>query len=76
MYLQVPTKDAQPKLMLSFSISESYNVKAWCQNLSTLLEKYSTEATIFFAGKVAEKNPECVTFFNEAIDIGSQTFSN
>ena len=76
MYLQPQTKKTHPQLMLSFSIAESDNVDAWCQNLSAILENHSMEATVFFVGKVAEKNPGCVTIFGKEIDIGSQTYSN
>lgn len=76
MYLPTQTTANNPKLMLAFSISDSVDVIEWCQNLSNILKNHSMEATAFFTGKVAEKNPECVTIFSDEIDIGSQTYSN
>jgi peptidoglycan/xylan/chitin deacetylase (PgdA/CDA1 family) len=71
-----PKTDLSPKLMLSFSISKTTDVKEWSYNLSRILETHSLKATVFFTGNVAEQNPECVTIFGENIDIGSQTYSN
>jgi peptidoglycan/xylan/chitin deacetylase (PgdA/CDA1 family) len=76
MFLQSPRPDTRLKVMLSFSVTESDNIETWCQNLSDILTKYSVEATIFFVGKVAEQNPDCVTVFSNKIDIGSQTYNN
>lgn len=76
MYLPPQKKTNNPKLMLAFSISNSVDVIEWCQNLSNILKNHSIEATVFFVGEIAEKNPECVTAFGNEIDIGSQTYSN
>ena len=75
MYLNPNKNVTEPKLMLCFSILETDDVTEWCKELSSILENNSIEATIFFVGEVAEKNPECVTTFGENIDIGSQTYS-
>ena len=75
MYFYPQRKLTEPKLMLCFSILESDNVTEWCNELSAILENNSIEATVFFVGKVAEKNPECVATFSEGIDIGSQTYN-
>jgi peptidoglycan/xylan/chitin deacetylase (PgdA/CDA1 family) len=75
MYLNPQKNLTEPKLMLCFSILEADDVTDWCKELSSILKNNSIEATIFFVGEVAEKNPECVTTFGEKIDIGSQTYS-
>ncbi len=75
MFTQAPVDNTQ-KIMLSFSVVESYDVVNWCANLSSMLKSHDVNATVFFVGKVAEGHPECVSFFGEGVDIGSQTFSN
>lgn len=76
MYLPAQIQSTEPKLMLAFSISDSVDVIEWCQNISNILKNHSMEATVFFVGKVAEINPECVSIFGDEIDVGSQTYSN
>jgi len=75
-FFRTPTPEIQKKVMLSFSVVESANVSEWCQNLSSILKKYDVSATVFFVGKVAEKNQDSITYFSNKIDIGSQTYSN
>ena len=64
-----------PKLvLLSFSIVDE-NAVPWCHQLSDLLKKHRIEATVFFSGKIAEENPDCVKSLPNNVDIGSQTYS-
>ncbi len=75
LFTQVPVDDRN-QVMLSISVEESEDVVNWCKNLSSMLESYNIGATIFFVGEVAANHPECVSYFGEKVDIGSQTFSN
>lgn len=59
--------------LLSFSILEDVE-QSWCDNLASSIKKHNVEATIFFSGKVAEKNPKCVKAFPDNVDIGSQMY--
>ncbi len=61
--------------MLSFNISDTEDLSTWCSELAAVLEERNIKATIFFPGKIAEENPECLTYFGEGIDIGSQTYN-
>lgn len=62
-------------LMLSFDIThEDTKISQWCNELSSLLNRYQIKATIFISGRIAEGNPECVKSFSTNIDIGSQTY--
>jgi peptidoglycan/xylan/chitin deacetylase (PgdA/CDA1 family) len=63
-----------PKVMLSFSVLDIGNPSEWCINLSCILEKYNTRATIFITGIVADQYPNCVSLFGSDIDVGSQTY--
>ncbi|HLE35085.1 MAG TPA: polysaccharide deacetylase family protein [Nitrososphaerales archaeon] len=65
----------QLKVLLTFSVINDSNVPDWCNDLSSVLNKYDVSATVFITGKVADQNPECVTTFSDNIDIGSQTYS-
>jgi peptidoglycan/xylan/chitin deacetylase (PgdA/CDA1 family) len=76
LYLRHDKIEPKQKIMLSFSVSESDNIVGWCQNLSSILKTHNMKAVVFFAGKVAEQNPQAVTCFNNKVDIGSQTYSN
>lgn len=67
---------SESAVLLSFSIINDNNVAKWCNDLSSILEKYDLKATVFITGKVAETNPDCVsTFSSTTIDIGSQTYN-
>src|SRR3990172_4815679 len=59
--------------LLSFSVSEDVE-QSWCDNLASTIKKHNVGATIFFSGKVAEKNHECVKTFPDNVDIGSQMY--
>lgn len=59
--------------LLSFSVLEDVE-QSWCDSLASTIKKHNVEATIFFSGKVADKNPECVKIFPYNVDIGSQTY--
>ena len=61
--------------MLSFDISDTEDLETWCSELASFLEEQNVKATIFFPGKVAEENSDCLAYFGEGIDIGSQTYS-
>ena len=61
--------------MLSFSIVDDSNAANWCNDLSSILNKYGIKATVFVTGKVADQHPECVKVFSNNIDIGSQTYT-
>lgn len=75
-FLDPAQVEAKQRIMLSFSISESDDVVTWCENLSSILNKYDLGATAFIVGEVAEQHPECVRCFSDKVDIGSQTYSN
>jgi peptidoglycan/xylan/chitin deacetylase (PgdA/CDA1 family) len=62
-------------VMLSFSVTGESDTAQWCKDLSSVLEKYDIKASVFFSGTVAENSAECVTVFENSIDIGSQTYS-
>lgn len=76
MFYRTAIVEAEQKIMLIFSVSESNESADWCLNLSSLLKSYDISATVFIVGKVAEQHPECVSCFSNIVDIGSQTFSN
>ena len=59
--------------LLSFSVLEDVE-QSWCDSLASTIKKYNVEATIFFSGKAAEKNPKCVKVFPDNVDIGSQMY--
>jgi len=59
--------------LLSFSVLDNVEQK-WCDELSSTLQKHKVQAIIYFSGKAAEKNPDCVKSFQSNIDIGSQTY--
>ena len=63
------------KVMLSFSVHEQENVDSWCKNLAQLLQDQNVPASVFFSGKIAEKNPNVLKYFGSSVDIGSQTYS-
>jgi|SRR5215213_1048473 len=67
---------SQSAILLSFSITNDSNIPQWCNDLSTILEKHNLKAAVFITGKVAERNPACVSSFSSKdIDIGSQTYN-
>lgn len=66
----------ESKLMLSFSVLPGENVIPWCQELATALNSLQVGGSVFFVGEVAEKYPQCLSYFKNQIDIGSQTYSN
>jgi len=81
-------QNAQPSVpvMLVFDISDDddeslNNLPAWCTDLSTSLDKHNVRATVFIAGQVADKYPQCVAIFSASkdddtvIDVGSKTYS-
>ena len=76
MFFRGANVETKQQIMLIFSISDSSGSLNWCQKLSSTLESLDISATVFIVGRVAEQNPECVSFFNSKVDIGSQTFSN
>lgn len=75
LYLQSPTPEKRARVLLCFSVLDSYDISEWCFNLSSILEKHGVKAAVFFVGKVAEQHPECVSMFGKKIDVGSQTYS-
>lgn len=75
LFTQSPPDNRQ-QIMLSFSVTESEGSVNWCEKLSFILKNHDLSATVFFVGKVAEENPECVSFFDDKVDVGSQTFTN
>lgn len=76
MFYRTANVEAEQKIMLSFSVSESTESADWCKSLSSILETYDVSATVFIVGEVAEQHPECVSCFSSKVDIGSQTASN
>jgi peptidoglycan/xylan/chitin deacetylase (PgdA/CDA1 family) len=65
----------EPQVMLSFNIQETANLVEWCSHLASILKQQNVKATIFFPGKIAEENPEILSYFGKGIDVGSQTYS-
>jgi peptidoglycan/xylan/chitin deacetylase (PgdA/CDA1 family) len=63
------------KVMLCFSVHEQENVNSWCINLEKVLHEQNVPASVFFSGKIAEKNPKVLAHFGSSVDIGSQTYS-
>jgi peptidoglycan/xylan/chitin deacetylase (PgdA/CDA1 family) len=63
--------------MLSFSIINNDNIPQWCNDLSSVLQKFKIKGTIFIAGKLAENYPDCISVFsaNKDIDVGSSTYN-
>ena len=61
--------------MLSFDVNNNENHSLWCSELASVLNEENVKATIFFSGKIAEKNPELLAYFGDGIDIGSQTYN-
>jgi hypothetical protein len=72
-FIQPPKAAAQ--VLLTFSIANEDNMPTWCDDLKDIVAKDHLHAVVFFTGKVAEKHPECVSSFDENIDIGSSTYS-
>jgi peptidoglycan/xylan/chitin deacetylase (PgdA/CDA1 family) len=67
---------SQSAVLLSFSIINDSNIPKWCNDLSSILREYDLKAAVFITGKVAERNPACVSSFSSKdIDIGSQTYN-
>jgi peptidoglycan/xylan/chitin deacetylase (PgdA/CDA1 family) len=72
-------REPQPprqKVMLGVSISSTDNVMEWSQNMAQLLFDYNAGASLFMVGKVAQEYPDAVWCFNNAVDVGSRTYSN
>jgi hypothetical protein len=53
------------------------DASAWCNDLSSALERQRVKATIFVTGRTADLYPDCITSLAsiDGIDIGSQTYS-
>lgn len=68
------TAHSQPRLMLAFSVQASPDADDWCRDLSAFLNAQDIPAAVFFVGQVAEHNPGCLSYFNDKVDIGSQTY--
>lgn len=77
-------QNAKPSVpvMLVFDINddEGPDLPAWCTDLSTSLDNRNVRATVFMAGQVADKYPQCVAAFSASkddtvIDVGSKTYS-
>jgi peptidoglycan/xylan/chitin deacetylase (PgdA/CDA1 family) len=64
------------KVLLTFSVAETADAVAWCQNLASLLDDYNIGAAVFIPGRLAEQHPEAIWDFDNNVDIGSQTYSN
>jgi hypothetical protein len=70
------SNELKPKVMLSFSILPGADVLTWCQDLASLLGAHKIGASVFVVGEVAEQSPQCLSYFSNQVDIGSQTYSN
>ncbi len=64
--------------MLSFSIKDETNLPLWCEELSEILIEENVKATVFIAGRVADRHANCVSNLasNKNLDIGSSTYSH
>ena len=76
LFLKLDRAEPTQKVMLSFSVSESDDVVEWCKDLSSILNGYNIDATVFIVGEVAEQYPQIVSYFGDKVDIGSQTYNN
>ena len=76
LFLRHQANPGKPRIMLSFSIAPQSNVTDWCRDLGSVLDEHQIGASVFITGSVAEQYPQCLTYFGDRIDIGSQTFSN
>jgi hypothetical protein len=70
------SNEPKPRVMLSFSILPGSDVLPWCRDLASLMSAHDIGGSVFFAGTVAEQYPECLAYFGNRVDIGSQTYSN
>ena len=67
--------DARQKLMLSFTVTQCTDDAKWCKDLSSMLETFNLGASVFVPGNIAKRYPECLSYFADNVDIGSQTYS-
>jgi len=74
-FVQPAKPENNLRILVSFSVIDYANVSQWCTDLSSILKTKNIKSAVFFTGKVAEQNPECVTVFDDDVDIGSQTYS-
>lgn len=63
-----------PATLLVITIASNENMPRWCEDAAEILNEGRIDAVVFFSGKAAQENPECVTSFGEHIDIGSSTY--
>jgi hypothetical protein len=74
----LPSTPPSNPLLLAFSIVDEKNLPNWCTDLFSFIKNQNLKATLFIAGKVAEKFPDCVTNFSSygyRVDIGSLTYN-
>jgi peptidoglycan/xylan/chitin deacetylase (PgdA/CDA1 family) len=71
----LPNSESKPKIILTFNALDTNHINEWCYNISRILEEQNIDATVFFVGRVAEENPECVSCFGNNVDVGSMTYS-
>lgn len=76
-YMHMLEKNRSPPVMLSFYVVNGSGVSAWCNDLSSILERQQVRATVFVTGMIADQHPDCITALAsvDGIDIGSQTYS-
>jgi len=76
--LFIKANEEQPRqtMMLCISITRPEGVMDWSEDLANVLFDQGIGASLFVVGKVAEDYPDAVWFFNDKVDVGSQTYSN
>ncbi len=74
-FFREPNGQTNVQVFLSFDAVDKEQVSVWCSELATALKEENVKATVFFSGKVAESNPDILGYFEDGIDIGSQTYN-
>jgi peptidoglycan/xylan/chitin deacetylase (PgdA/CDA1 family) len=75
LFIRPEKAEPRQKVLLTFSVVDSPDAVAWCQNLASILYDHRIGAAVFFVGKLAEQYPQAIWDFNDKVDIGSQTYS-
>jgi hypothetical protein len=70
------SNEPKPRVMLCFSILPGPDVILWCKDLASLLGSHNLGGSLFVVGETAEQYPECLSYFSNQVDIGSQAYSN
>ena len=74
-FFRQPSEQSKVQVLLSFDATDKEQLSLWCSELASMLKEENVRAVVFFSGKVAENNPALLSYFEEGIDIGSQTYN-